>query len=169
MSDGIYVNFSDKEATSESRDVEPLPTGKYLVVVDECELTECGPESKNPGKYYYKFRFSVVADKRGGLYIDRKCWSNAMLFSPALYTISHILKACGIVPKPGEFEIPEADWFLGKELMIGGVLKGEEKSKDGTKTYSPKFEPKSFFSPDKWEMTTTPGAPKTAGKTSLLS
>jgi hypothetical protein len=148
---GIYVNFSEDEAASESRDVEPLPTGKYLAVIDECSLETCGPESKNPGKPYYKFRFSVLQDKRGGQFTNRKCWTNAMLFSPALFTITHILKALGIVIAAGKFEVPEADWFLGQQLMIGGQFVGEQIDKrDPSKKYAPKFEPKYFAAADKW-------------------
>jgi hypothetical protein len=154
---GIYVNFSDDEANSESRDIEPLPSGGYLVVIDECELAECGPNSKNPGKPYYKLRFNVVADKRGGTFVDRKCWANAMLFSPALFTIVHLLKALGMNVTPGEFEIPEADWFVGKTLMIKGIYVGEQTNKQTGDKYAPKFEPKSFFSESQWNVT-APGA-----------
>lgn len=165
---GIYVNFSDEEASSESIDIEPLPSGKYLVVIDECDLAESKSE-KNFGKLYYKFRFNVIGDRKGGMYLNRKCWTNAMLFSPALYTISHILKACGMSPESGQFEVPDADWFLGQEIMIGGLYVGEQEAKDGSgKKYAPKFEPKSFWSKARWTDTpgTSAGTPK---RSSLLS
>jgi hypothetical protein len=170
---GIYVNFSDDEAASESRDFEPLPTGKYLVTITNCELAECGPESKNPGKPYYKFEFTVSADKRGGMYFDRKCWTNAMCFSPALFTITHIMKAVGINVVAGQFEIPEADYFVGLELVVGGVLIGETTDKrDPSKKYPPKFEPKSFFPKAVWTAPVAGGSGAKAGASkasSLLS
>jgi len=164
----IYVNFSDDEAASESRDIEPLPTGKYLCTITDCELAECGPDSRNPGKPYYRFEFTVTADKRGGAFVNRKCWTNAMLFSPALFTITHLMKAVGVNVVAGQMEIPDADFFLGKTIMVGGTYVGEQKDKkDPSKTYAPKFEPKSFFGQDKWEGTGTTATPSKAS--SLLA
>jgi hypothetical protein len=170
---GIYVNFSDDEAASESRDVEPLPSGKYLCVVDDCQLAECGPESNNPGKPYYKFQFKVVEDKRGGVYAGRYCWANAMLFSPALFTITHIMKACGLTVTAGRMMVPEADFFVGKIMVVGGILMGESTDKrDPSKKYPPKFEPKSYFAQAQWSQVGAPAATGKAtakGATSLLS
>ena len=148
---GLYVNFSDEEAASESRDMEPLPTGKYLVTITDVTLKECGSESKNPGKPYYAIEFTVVADKKGGTFVNRKCWTNAMLFNPALYTISNLMKALGLVPEPGRFKVPGADFFVGKTIMIGGLHVPEQKDKrDPSKVYAPKYEPKGFWPETAW-------------------
>jgi len=169
---GIYVNFSEDEAASESRDIEPLPSGKYLMVVDDVTLEVCGPASKNPGKNYYKVQFKVVEDRKGNIYVGRYCWANAMLFSPALFTITHIMKACGIEVTAGKMMIPEADFFIGKIMVVGGILVKEQEAKDGSgKTYPAKFEPKSYFAEATWNQvgSSTSGGQATAKSSSLLS
>lgn len=140
--DGLRVNFSEKEATAANQ--EPLPTGKYLCHITDASIEECGPNSKNPGKQYLKFEFTV--DDSNEKYKGRKCWTNAMLFDGALYTISKMLKALGMSVEPGEMIVPLPDWWIGKQLIVGGTKVGETKDKvDPTKTYDPKFEPKNFF------------------------
>ena len=173
--DDLYVNFSDEEAASTPRDVEPLPSGKYLVIMDEVDLAYCGPESKNPGKPYYRIRFTVVADKKAGIYVGRKCWTNAMLFSPALYTIEQIMKAIGFegAGQSGKKRVPRASELLDLTIMISGSNVGEQKDKkDPSKTYAPKFEPKSYWPESAWAAGisgTATGKPAASGTASLLS
>src|SRR6266480_7795544 len=93
--DGIRVNFSGKEADAAPRDVEPMPTGKYLCAITDVELCYSTSE-KNNGKPYYSIEFTVQDDMRGGLYKERKCWSNVMLFEGALYSASQLAKAVGL-------------------------------------------------------------------------
>lgn len=148
---GLYVNFSAEEAASESKDLEPLPSGKYLVTITKCDLT-ASQSVKNFGKPYYKIEFTVAADMRGGTFEGRKCWTNAMLFSPALFTITHLMKACGFGVSEGRVRIPDADEFIGKILVIGGVLKPESRDKkDPSKVYSARYEPMSYFPADVWK------------------
>lgn len=149
---GIRVNFSDKEAGAENQDMEPLPSGKYPCAITDVTLEECGPDSKNPGKPYYKIEFTV----QEGKYENRKCWTNAMLFDGALYTIVKLMKALGFNVAKGEMEVPSAEELQGKKVVVSGVKIGETKDKkDSTKVYAPKFEPKNFFPMDSWK-----GAPK---------
>lgn len=146
----LYIDFSSDEAASESRDFEPLPTGKYLVTITDVSLKE-SQSAKNPGKPFYAFEFTVTEDKAGGKYRDRKTWTNAMLFRPALFTITHIMKALGMPVSEGRMRIPTPDELIGKVLVIGGVKMGETTDKqDPSKKYPPKFEPKSFFSQGTW-------------------
>jgi hypothetical protein len=173
---GLYVNFSEQEASSEARDIEPLPSGKYLVTITDVDLRSCGPESKNPGKPYYAIEMTVVEDKRGGEYVNRKCWTNAMLFSPALYTISHIMKALDMEVNPGRLKAPAPKYLIDQVIMIGGMYIGETKDKkDPSKVYQPKFEVKSIFAKTKWDgQAGTKGAGTVTGKaagarSSLLS
>ena len=169
--DALYINFSDDEAASESRDMEPLPTGKYLVTITDCELRESQSE-RNPGKPYYAVEFTVVEDRKGGQFVNRKCWGNAMLFKPALFTITHIMKACGFVVQEGRVRIPKPGELIGQTLVVGGLYVGEKKDKnDPSKTYAPKFEPKSYFPADKWTQAGLAVGKTTAsgGRSSLLS
>jgi hypothetical protein len=168
---GLYVNFSDEEAASESKDYEPLPTGKYLVTITDVELRH-SKSAKNPNKPMYSFEFTVIADKRGGAFVDRKCWALAMLFNPALFTITHIMKATGFQVSGGRVRIPAPEELIGKQLLVGGVLRGEQKDKDDpSKTYAPRFEPKYFAPVDKWESTgsVTAKTSSSSARSSLLS
>lgn len=150
----LYVDFSSEEAGSESRDMEPLPSGKYLCQITKVDTRECGPESKNPGKPYYAIEFTVMEDKAGGQYAKRKCWTNAMLFSPALYTIENIMKAIEFseAGKTGRKRVPRPSELIDRIIVVQGRKKGEEKDKnDPSKTYAPKFEPGGYFKESTWK------------------
>lgn len=147
----LYIDFSSEEAASESRDFEPLPSGKYLMSIADVTLKESQSE-KNPGKPFYAVEFDVVEDRSGGQYRNRKAWTNAMLFKPALFTITHIMKALGYEVNEGRMRIPTPDELIGKILVVGGIKVGETRDKnDPSKVYQPKFEPKSFFAASTWK------------------
>jgi len=142
--------MSGKEADATPRDPEPLPGGKYLCAISDVELRFSTSEKHN-GDPYYGMQFTVIDDVAAGKYIDRKCWANVMLFEGALYSIVQILKALGYtIDGAGDLEVPEPEWFLGQELVVVGIKKGETKGSDG-QTYSPRFEPKSYFPTSAWK------------------
>ena len=124
----LRVNFTDKEAASKA--LEPLPSGTYDVFITDVEPRQCGPDSKNPGKWYYALEFTVD----GGPYDGRKTWTNAMLFPGALYTISQAMKAIGLPePKPGEeTNLPGPEDLRGKPVTVVCAL-GKAQIGDGTK------------------------------------
>jgi hypothetical protein len=157
----LYVDFSSEEAGSESRDMEPLPSGKYLCQITKVDVRECGPESKNPGKPFYAIEFTVLADKAGGQYEKRKCWTNAMLFNPALYTIVNIMKAIdfgGGKVSEGRGRVPRPSELIDRIMVVQGIKMGEQKDKsDPSKTYAPKFEPKGYFKEGTWGGTASSG------------
>ena len=132
---GFKVNFSDDEASSEARTFEAMPTGEYYVRVTDVEDAECGPNSKNPGKPYYKVEFTV----QDGPHEDRKLWANAMLFNGALYTIAQLMKATGFEKELAKGDIPEGEKFVSKECIV--VVKRQldtyamERDDDGVKQY----------------------------------
>jgi hypothetical protein len=165
----LYVNFSDEEAGSESRDMEPLPSGKYLCQITKVDVRECGPESNNPGKPYYSIEFTVHGDKAGGQYVNRKCYTNAMLFNPALYTIVNIMKAIdfgGGQVNPGKGRVPRPSELIDQMIIVQGIKMGEQADKkDPAKKYAPKFEPKGFFKSGTWNKSAAAGG-TAAGKTS---
>jgi uncharacterized protein DUF669 len=170
--DDLYVNFSDDEAASESRDYEPLPSGKYLVTITDVEMRESKSE-KNFGKPMYSFRFTVVEDRRGGQFVGRHCWTLAMLFPPALFTMTHIMKALGLPVSAGRVRIPRPAELMDQQLMIGGLLTVEKKDKnDPSKVYPARFEPKSYWPASKWSEQPSAGTrmtPSKSGASSLLS
>jgi hypothetical protein len=112
-SSGIHVNFTDQEASSEARDFDPLPTGKYNVYITDIELKESTSE-KNFGKPYWAMEFTVA----DGPYVDRKLWTNCMLFDGALYTLSQLLKATGHEDAIKTGKIPDAETFIGQQVVV---------------------------------------------------
>jgi len=124
----LKVNFSSEEAASEGKSYDPIPKGEYHVKITDVELKECGENSKNPGKPYWALEFTV----QDGQYEDRKVWTNCMLFSPALYTLSQLMKALGYNVSAGEFELPDGDDLVGRDVVIIVKVQGKRKGPDGT-------------------------------------
>jgi len=161
--DGLYVNFSDEEAASEARDIEPLPSGKYLVRITDVDMREV-QSSKNLGKPMYNIEFTVIGDKANGQYVNRKCWTIACLFPPALYTISHLMKALNMSVTSGRVRIPKPEELIDQVVVIGGAYVGEQEAKDGSgKKYPPKYEVKSIFAETKWAEVTSGKPSQRAG------
>lgn len=126
---GLKVNFSSEEAASEGKSFDPIPKGEYHVKITDVELRECGENSKNPGKPYWALQFTV----QDGQYENSKVWTNCMLFSPALYTLSQLMKALGHNITAGEFELPDSEDLIGRDVVI--IVKVQGKRKVGDKEY----------------------------------
>ena len=163
--DGIRVNMSAKEGKSKT--LEPLPSGRYLVAVTDCDLDECGPSSDNAGKPMFKLEVTV----QDGDYEGRKAWTNVMLFEKALYSISQMIKAQGVdikeVGDKAEFQvpgyepnvIPGPEYWMSKQFIIRTKLMPKRKDPKSGKEYDERTEIKGFMSPKDWN----PGmAPKAA-------
>lgn len=118
---GLKVNFSSEEAASEGRSFDPIPAGEYHAKITDVELKECGPDSKNPGKNYWGLEFVV----QEGQYEDRKVWTNCMLFNGALYTFSQLMKALGYDVSDGEFEVPDGEDLIGRDVVIIVKIQGK--------------------------------------------
>src|SRR3982751_5913009 len=114
MTDGLRLDFSSEEASSEARSFEVLPAGKYHVKITDIDLKECGPESKNPGKPYWHLEH-VIQD---GPAENQHLWTNCMLFKGALYTLAQLLKATGHEDAIQSGNIPPADDFTGKDVYV---------------------------------------------------
>lgn len=173
---GIRINMTTKEAKAGPQD--PVPNGQYLTVVTDCELAECGDESKNPGKPYYKVEFTI----QEGPYEGRKIWTNAMLFAGALYTIVNMMRAQGINidKESGWFQadgfeentVPDPDWWISRQFVVKtkiqkGAYKKGEKAPDGER-YDDKSEIKGFYPASSWKGVPTAQAAVNTGAASLL-
>lgn len=130
----LRVNFSDREASSEARSFEPMPTGKYHAAITEWEMKASTSEKHN-GKPYWALTLVV----QSGPYEDRKLWANVMLFEGALYSLSQLMKAIGREDVLKSGEIPHGDELIGEELIAVVVKKRdkykEEKEEDGEKYF----------------------------------
>jgi hypothetical protein len=109
----LTVDFSSQEADSEAREWTAIPGGKYHVKIVECTVEKCGPNSKNPGKPYYK----VTCFVQDGPYQGRKLFTNVMLFSGALYTLSQIMKAIGRPVGQG-VRVPQPSDLIGQDFLV---------------------------------------------------
>lgn len=134
----LRVDFSEKESSSEARDFDPLPSGKYHVAVTEVEIKTCGPESKNPGKKYYSLTLAV----QEGPYENRKLWANVMLFNGALYSLVQILKAMGRPYQGSGVKVPTPEDLEGYEFTVN-VVKQVDTYKMKKDDWDPK-DPKPF-------------------------
>lgn len=161
---GLRVNFSDKEASSEARSAELLPRGDYHVSLTDIEYREVR-EGKNEGKPYWNLEFTI----QSGPYENRKAWTNCMLFSPALYTLAQLLKACGYDIDEGDFEVPEPDELIGQEMVAVITVKGKSKNKQTGEEYEARNEVKGIkaYDADTFRQPVASGA-KSSGRSSLL-
>jgi hypothetical protein len=114
---GLKVNFSKDEAESKAREI--VPSGEYHCKVVEVEQKDVKPPSLNVGKPYWAVQFVIQTDK----YAGNRLFANIMLFEGkdgTLGSLSQFLKALGYDVTPGEFELPEADDLIGRDLNVKG-------------------------------------------------
>jgi hypothetical protein len=128
----IRVNVSDQENNAGDR--EPLPVGKFHVAITDVELQESQSDN-NAGKPMLNFTFTVQ-DTPGPWqeFQGRKDFTNACLWSGALYTIIMILKAMDkyddCKDANGELDIPtEPEFYLGEEMIIRRAVDPKQKKK----------------------------------------
>lgn len=161
---GLRVNFSDKEASSEARSAELLPRGDYHVALTDVEYREVR-EGKNEGKPYWNLEFTI----QSGPHENRKVWTNCMLFSPALYTFAQLMKATGYDVDEGEFEVPDPDELIGREMVAVVTVKPKSKNKETGEEYDARNEVKGIkaYDADTFKQPSG-GQVKKAGKSSLL-
>lgn len=114
---GLKVNFSQDEAESTAREV--VPSGEYHAKITEIETREVNPGSKNAGKPYWNVQFVIQT----GPYNGNRIYSNIMLFTGkdgTLGSLSQFLKALGYNVQAGEFELPEPDELISKDINVRG-------------------------------------------------
>lgn len=170
MSEGIRVNMTSKEGKSQT--LEPLPSGKYLVAVTDCDLEEVksggSGKPENVGKPMFVMEFTV----QEGDYENRKVWSNVMLFDGALYSISQMLKAQGVEVKElgdrAEFQvegfepnvIPGPEWWMARQFVVRVKLMDKRSVKNKNtgevREFDERAEVKGFMSPKDWKPGTAP-------------
>lgn len=126
---GLKVNFSQTEAESKVREVPP--SGEYHTKITEIEHKEVKPGSKNVGKPYWNIKFVV----QSGPYAGSPLFSNIMLFEGVdgtLGSLAQFLKALGFDVQAGEFELPDPEELMGKDINVKGskLLAGHDKKTD---------------------------------------
>jgi hypothetical protein len=156
------VNMSENEAKSEAR--EALPSGRYHFKFTDMSVEYTKETAKNPNKPYFNFELTVQDSPGPWLkFAGRKDWCNAMLFEPALYTISQILKALGYPVSQGELEIPDdPSFYLTKDII--GIRAPDRKQTvdDGTGKMVPRIQLSGF----KQYIATDGSSPAVSGPTS---
>lgn len=137
MTDNIRVNFTDQEAGSEARSFDPLPRGKYPVKITDIELRYV-KQGKNEGRPYWNVEFTV----QEGDYVDRKVWTNVMLFDGALYSLAQLLKATGFEASMNAGIVPDPDELITRDVVINVIKKA------ATDEFDARNEVKGIMKPD---------------------
>lgn len=135
--EGFRLNFSAQEASSEAREFSTLPSGSYLVVVDDVELKEV-QSPKNLGKPMANFTFKIKEDAFNGKYVGQKAFWLVMLFEGALYSAAQLMKSQGLDPNSDNF--PSLEWWMGKELVIVGSQQNAKQKDESSGKYVDKYE-----------------------------
>lgn len=146
----LRVDFSKEEAETEGRSFENLPKGTYHVRASKVQPKACGPESKNPGKPYYNIDWII----QSGPYEGRHLFDNVMLFSPALYSVSQLMKALGMSVQKGQTRLPNPKEILDKDVNVFVSTQGE-RTVNGT-TYEARNVIKSYMPFDPAQVTSVP-------------
>ena len=137
--DGFVVDFSSEEAAAENLVSEPVPSGCYYTQISKVDSKKVQKPGDNFNKWYLAMEFTVME----GPYAKRKVFTNVMLFPPALYTATKLMKAIGPETTLGEkTKIPGASYWLGKFVVVDGRVK------PGNEGYGPRYEPNAFFDPE---------------------
>lgn len=123
---GLKVNFSQNEAESTVREVPP--SGEYHCKITDIEAKTVNPGSKNAGKPYWNIKFVIQSDK----YAGSTLFSNIMLFEGedgTLGSLAQFLKALNFDVQAGEFELPDADQLITRDINVKGTkqLAGHDK------------------------------------------
>lgn len=115
---GLKVNFSKQEAESSVRQV--VPSGEYNCKVFEIETREVKPGSPHVGKPYWHVQFVIHT----GPYASNRLISNIMLFAGkdgTLSSLAQFLRALGFEVSEGEFELPDPNDIIGKDINVVGT------------------------------------------------
>ncbi len=117
---GLKVNFSQDEAESTAREVPP--SGEYHCNIVEMETREVKPGSLNAGKPFWNIQFVIQT----GPFAGNRLFSNVMLFEGkdgTLGSLAQLLKSLGYEVSAGEFELPEPDDLIGRDINVKGIKK----------------------------------------------
>lgn len=137
--DGFTVDVSSEEASSEAREFSVIPRGAYPIAVTDVELAE-SKSQKNYGKPYMRLELTIQ-DEPGvdPKYVGRKLYTNAMLFSGALYTVIQMMKAVDLEVNAGRLVLPNPEFWIGKR-MVAVVKVVNKQIKDASGAYVTEFE-----------------------------
>lgn len=117
----LKVNFSKNEAESQVREI--APSGEYHCKITEIESKTVNPSSKNAGKPYWNIKFNIQDPTQAHF---APLYSNIMLFEGedgTLGSLAQFLKALGYDVTAGEFDLPEEDELMGRDINVKGVKK----------------------------------------------
>lgn len=172
--DYIFIDMSDEAAQSESRDLEPIPAGKYLVICSNADLVPV-KNGVNAGSPMMNLEFTVEDDLRGlETYIGRKIFTNIMLFGEKNYSASWIMKAMELPVTSGKVGFPGPSRMMGTRFAVRVTYIGEQKDKhDPSKVYAPKNGIGGYWNESQWlkwkeAASKRPAADVTGQKRSLL-
>jgi hypothetical protein len=110
---GFNVDFTQVE----DKNFDPIPKGRYTVVVSSTEIKE---SKSTPGNYYINWEFEVME----GDFAGRKVWAMTTLKPGAEWKAKAFFKNLGFDISVSSFDIEEAITnAIGLECQIDVVLK----------------------------------------------
>lgn len=142
---GLKVNFSRQEAESSVRQIPP--SGEYHCKVFEIETREVKPGSVHVGKPYWHVQFVI----QGGPYVNNRVMSNIMLFAGkdgTLSSLAQFLRAMGYEVSEGEFELPDPNDVIGKDLNVIGTKLLAGYDKKAQKELPDRFQVRGYTKPN---------------------
>lgn len=119
MIEGLRLNLTDQEASSEARTYEVPPSGAYMCNIVELNDETVKPGSDNAGKPYWRARFVI---DQGSQYDGTPLFSNIMLFEGAAFQITQLVRS--VFPDlidGNTLSIPAGDAFIGKQVLVTGI------------------------------------------------
>lgn len=140
---GLKVNFSKQEAASTAREVPP--SGEYACKIFEVETRQVNPTSPNAGKPYWNIQFVI----QSGPYASNRLISNIMLFAGkdgTLSSLAQFLKALGYDVSEGEFELPDPNDLIGRDVNVVGVKRLAGKDAKSGRDLPDRFNPTGYKS-----------------------
>jgi len=110
-----------ENAPVEDRDFEPVPDGKYQVIVDRVELTT----AQSSGKPMLKWTLKIIAPR----FVGRLLWRNNMIASPDnIKWLKNDLHTCGLKIKKLS-DLPEhIEELLDVKLEVTVRTRGENQN-----------------------------------------
>lgn len=150
MQTSFHVDFSNVE----SRSFDPIPAGKYLVMVMDFEIRQTSDKAKNPNQPMIQHEFRIQEPTQVG---DRKVhnvplWTNFMpTIETTLFRLKGFLEALGDDVSGGlNYDPTEIMARPPERRLLVAKVKIQPERKDGDKTYDARNEIQGFAHVSSW-------------------
>lgn len=130
----MRIDFS----TVETKTFEPIPAGRYNVVVTDFKQGEASDRAKNPGAPTISWRLDV----EDGDYEGRVVWENMTIVENSLWRLKSFLAACGF-DVDGEIDFNPVEVIGSRMVAKVGIQRARKDPETGAE-YDARNTVKSF-------------------------